>query len=336
MSSDQKPLVYVIGTGGSISFVGDNRMDFIDYSYSGKNLTIQEMLDRVPEVNDFARIRSEQYMNVGSADIYPPHWLELAKRINQIFREKPEVAGVAVSHGTATLEETAYFLNLTVKSDKPVVVTAAMRPPTGLSTDADINLINCIQVAACPQARGKGVLTILNNEIQAARDVTKADTHRLQTFKSNELGILGYADSDHRVVFYRAPTSVHTHQTEFSVDDISELPRVDIVYSYAGADGLIVRALVDAEVPGIVVAGLGAGSSPPELTKALGEASERGVVVVLSSQVGSGRVIMSRRIKDQGVVVSDNLAPKKARILLMLALTVTKDIGQIQQMAYSY
>ena len=336
MSSDQKPLVYVIGTGGSISFVGDNRMDFIDYSYSGKNLSIQEMLDRVPEVNDFARIKAEQYMNVGSADIYPPHWLELAKRINQIFRETPEVAGVAVSHGTATLEETAYFLNLTVKSDKPVVVTAAMRPPTGLSTDADINLINCIQVAACPQARGKGVLSILNNEIQAARDVTKADTHRLQTFKSSDLGILGYADSDHRVVFYRAPTSVHTQQTEFSVDDISELPRVDIVYSYAGADGLIVRALVDAGVPGIVVAGLGAGSSPPELTKALGEASERGVVVVLSSQVGSGRVIMSRRIKDQGVVVSDNLAPKKARILLMLALTVTKDIDKIQQMAYSY
>ena len=155
MTSDNKPRVYVIGTGGSISFVGAYRTDYINYSYGNKHLTVQELLDRVPEVNDFAEVRSEQFMNVGSTEVGPVHWLGLAKRINRVFREDPEAVGVAITHGTATLEETAYFLNLTVKSRKPVVVTGAMRPPTGLATDADINLIDCVRVAAAPQSAGR-------------------------------------------------------------------------------------------------------------------------------------------------------------------------------------
>lgn len=336
MVGGSKPRVYVVGTGGSISFVGDYRTDYINYSYGNKHLTIQQMLERVPEVNDFADIVSEQLINVGSTDVGPEHWLLLSKRINQIFREDPDAAGVAVTHGTATLEETAYFLNLTVKSDKPVVVTGAMRPPTGLGTDSDINLIDCVRVAACPDSAGRGVLTILNNEIQAARDVTKTNSYRLETFRSNDLGFLGYADSDEQVVYYRTPTRTHTSNTEFNVDAIDQLPRVDIAYAYAGADDLVIKALADAGVPGIVAAGLGSGGSSPQYMLGLRAAKKQGAKVVVATQVGNGRVMRTRRFKEEGYIVADNLSPKKARILLMLALAVTDDPEEIQRMMLTY
>jgi L-asparaginase len=336
MVSGQKPKVYVIGTGGSISFVGDYRTDYINYSYKGQHLTIQELLDRVPEINDFAEVTSEQLINVGSTDVSPVHWLQLAKRINQIFAEDPEAAGIGITHGTATLEETAYFLNLTVKSHRPVVVTGAMRPPTGMGTDADINLMDCVRVAASPDSAGRGVLTILNNEIQAARDVTKTNSYRLETFRSPELGILGYADSDEQVVFYRSPSRTHTLETEFDVESIDELPRVDIVYAYAGADALVINALAEAGVPGIVAAGLGGGGSSPGFMLGLREARRRGIPVVIATQTGNGRVVRSRRLVEEGYIVADNLAPKKARILLMLALTKTSDPAEIQRMMLTY
>ena len=221
MLTDTKPKVHLIGTGGSISFVGDARTDYVNYSYSNKHLTIEEMAERVPEINDFADVVIEQFINVGSTEVTPTHWLDLAKRINDIFAKDKDVKGIAITHGTATLEETAYFLNLTVKNTKPVVVTGAMRPPTGLGTDADVNLVDCIRVAASEQSVGRGVLTVLNNEIQASRDVTKTNSYRLETFKSYELGCLGYADSDGEVVFYRTPTKTHTEGTEFNISDIS-------------------------------------------------------------------------------------------------------------------
>jgi L-asparaginase len=336
MVSNGKPRVYVIGTGGSISFVGDYRTDYINYSYSNKHLTIQEMLERVPEVQQFAEVISEQLLNVGSTDVHPAHWLELAKRINQIFQEDPDAAGVAVAHGTATLEETAYFLNLTVKSHKPVVVTGAMRPPTGLGTDADVNLIDCVRVAAAPQSKGRGVLTILNNEIQAARDVTKTNSYRLETFRSNELGLLGYADSDEEVAFYRTPTRTHTLDTEFDVASVAELPRVDIAYAYAGADDLVIKALAGAGVSGIVAAGLGSGGSPPKFMAGLRSARRQGVPVVIATQTGNGRVVRTRRFIEDGYIAADNLSPKKARILLMLALTATDDPAEIQRMMLTY
>ena len=275
-------------------------------------------------------------MNVGSTDVGPTHWVGLAKRINQIFREDPQAAGIAITHGTATLEETSYFLNLTVKSDKPVVVTGAMRPPTGLGTDADVNMLDCIRVAAAPQAVGRGVLAVMNNEIQAARDVTKTNRYRLETFRSNELGFLGYADSDEQAVFYRSATKTHTKDTEFDVEDLSELPRVDIAYAYAGADGLVVKALADAGVAGIIAAGLGSGGSPSEFTLAMREARRSGIPVVIATQTGNGRVMRTKRFDEQGYIVADNLAPKKARILLMLALTKTNDPEEIQRMMLTY
>jgi L-asparaginase len=258
------------------------------------------------------------------------------KRINQVFREDPDAAGVAITHGTATMEETAYFLNLTVKSHKPVVVTGAMRPPTGLATDADINLIDCVRVAAAPQSAGRGVLTVLNNEIQAARDVIKTNSYRLETFRSNELGLLGYADSDEETVFYRNPTRAHTLDSEFNVENVSQLPRVDIAYSYAGADGLLVGALADAGVDGIVSGGLGSGGSPSGFSDALKEAQARGIPVVISTQTGNGRVVRTKRTNEDGFIVADNLQPKKARVLLMLALTKTKDPDEIQRMMLTY
>ena len=336
MASQIKPKVYLIGTGGSISFVGDFRTDYINYSYANRHLTIQELLDRVPEAQQFAEVLPEQLINVGSTEVGPQHWLQLARRINEIFAADPDAAGVAITHGTATLEETAYFLNLTVKSHRPVVITGAMRPPTGLSTDADINLIDCIRVAASPQSAGRGVLTILNNEIQAARDVTKTNSYRLETFRSNELGILGYADSDEQVVFYRTPTRSHTLDTEFQVAEGTELPRVDIAYAYAGADGLVVRALADAGVPGLVAAGLGSGGSSPEFMAALKDAQAAGTKVVIATHTGNGRVMRTRRFQEDGYIVADNLAPKKARILLMLALTRTDDPSEIQRMMLTY
>ena len=336
MTVQIKPRVYVIGTGGSISFVGEKRTDFINYSYGNKHFTIQELLDRVPEVNSVAEIRAEQFLNLGSTDVLPSHWLGLAQRINEIFAQDPQAAGVAITHGTATLEETAYFLNLTVKSDRPVVVTGSMRPPTGLGTDADVNIIDCVRVAASPQARGRGVLTVLNNQIQAARDVTKTNSYRLETFRSNDLGLLGYADSDEEVVFYRDTTRAHTSNTEFDVAGLAELPRVDIALAYGGADGLVVDALVNAGVPGIVAAGLGSGGSPPAMTAALKDAMGRGVKVVIATQAGSGRVMRTRRFTEAGYIVADNLSPRKARILLMLALTRTGDSAEIQRMMLTY
>jgi len=336
MTSESKPRVYLVGTGGSISFVGRTRTDYTNYSYDGKHLTIEEMLERVPETKSFADVRAEQFVNLGSTDVTPEHWLGLAKRINRIFRDDPSAAGVAVTHGTATLEETAYFLNLTVKSSKPVVVTGAMRPPTGLGTDSDVNLIDCIRVAAAPQSAGRGVLTVLNNQIQAARDVTKTNSYRLETFQAPDFGFLGYADSDEEVVFYRRPDRAHTSDTEFDVEGIDRLPRVDIALAYAGADGLVVKALAQGGVDGLVAAGLGSGGSPPPFIAALKELSDAGTPVVIATQTGSGRVVRTRRFTEDGYIVADNLTPKKARILLMLALTVTKDPSEIQRMMLTY
>ena len=336
MTSESKPRVYLIGTGGSISFVGRTRTDYTNYSYDGKHLTIDELLERVPETREFAEVRAEQFLNLGSTDVTPEHWLGLAKRINEIFREDPDAAGVAVTHGTATLEETAYFLNLTVQSSRPVVVTGAMRPPTGLGTDSDVNLMDCIRVAAAPQSAGRGVLTVLNNQIQAARDVTKTNSYRLETFQAPDFGFLGYADSDGEVVFYRRPDRAHTIDSEFDIASVDQLPRVDIAPAYAGADGVVVKALAQAGVDGLVAAGLGSGSSPPPFMAALKEVSDAGLPVVIATHTGSGRVMLTRRFTEDGYIVADNLTPKKARILLMLALTATKDLAEIQRMMLTY
>ena len=331
-----KPTVRVIGTGGSIAGVGPDRMDFILYPEIGNHITIQQSLDRVPEIQEIADVRSEDLVSVGSTAIGAAEWLGLARRINQIFREEPDVAGVAITHGTATLEETSYFLHLTIKSSKPVVITGAMRPPTALSTAADLNLLDAVRTAACPDSAGLGVLTVLNNEIQCGRDVTKASTFRVETFRPNELGFLGYADSDGKVIFYRAPLRRHTLNTPFMVDSMTDLPRVDIVYSYAGADGLLVDAVRSNGSDGLVLAGFGGGTFPPAVIDAAVKVVDNGIPVVLATRSTAGRVVTTPKKDEQGFIVSDNLLPQKARILLMLGLTISKDRHELQQMFYDY
>lgn len=331
-----RPTVRIIGTGGSIAGIGPNRLDYILYPELGRHLTIAQSLERIPEVDDIAQVRSEDLVSVGSTAIGPGEWLRLSQRINQVFREEGDVAGVVVTHGTATLEETAYFLHLTIKSARPVVVTGAMRPPTALGTDADVNLLDAVRIAACPDAGGMGVLTVLNNEIHCARDVSKASTFRVETFRPNELGFLGYADSDGKVVFYRASLRKHTTATPFDVTGWDALPRVDIVYAYAGADGLLVEAVRSNRSNGMVLAGFGGGSFPPAFIAAAAEAVQDGIPVVLATRSTAGRVVMTPRKEEQGFIVSDNLMPPKARLLLMLALTITRDRGEIQQMFYEY
>jgi len=333
---NDRPIVRVIGTGGSIAGVGPDRMDFILYPEIGDHITIQQSLDRVPEIQDFAEVRSEDLVSVGSTAIGAAEWLGLTRRINSIFMDETDVAGVAVTHGTATLEETSYFLHLTVKSQKPVVITGAMRPPTALSTDSDLNLLDAVRTAASPDAIGLGVLTVLNNEIQCGRDVAKASTFRVETFRPNELGFLGYADSDGKVVFYRAPLRRHTIETPFMVDDMTGLPRVDIVYAYAGADGLLVDAVRNNRSDGLVLAGFGGGTFPPAVGKAAVKLVDDGIPVVLATRSTAGRVVTTPKKENQGFLVSDNLLPQKARILLMLGLTVTKDRHELQQMFYDY
>ena len=332
----EKPTVRVIGTGGSIAGIGPDRMDFILYPELGNHITIKQSLDRVPEIQEIADVRSEDLVSVGSTAIGAAEWLNLAHRINEIFQDEPDVAGVAITHGTATLEETSYFLHLTVKSTKPVVITGAMRPPTALSTDADINLLDAVRTAACPDSAGLGVLTVLNNEIQCGRDVTKASTFRVETFRPNELGFLGYADSDGKVVFYRAPLRRHTSNTPFMVDSITDLPRVDIVYSYAGADGLLVDAVRNNRSDGLVLAGFGGGTFPPAVIDAAVKLVDDGIPVVLSTRSTAGRVVTTPMKDKQGFIVSDNLLPQKARVLLMLGLTISKDRHELQQMFYDY
>jgi L-asparaginase len=332
----QRPAVHVVATGGSISGLGPDRLDYILYPEIGKRLSIEEVLARVPEVNALAQITSENLIRTGSTSIGPKEWLQLAQRINALFSAAHAPQGVVVTHGTATLEESAYFLHLTIRSERPVVITGAMRPPTALGTDADLNLLDAIRLAACPEAAGRGVLTVLNNEIQSAREVTKTNTFRVETFSSGQLGFLGYVDADGQVVFYRTVTRAHTSATPFDLRGREALPRVDIVYAYGGADGVQIDALREHGSEGLVLAGFGGGTYPGGFLEAGKRALQAGIPVVLATRSSAGRVIMTPQKARDGFIVSDDLLPQKARILLMLALTTTRERQAIQEFFYRY
>ena len=221
------PTVVVIATGGTIAGRGASSTSLSNYKAGA--LAGEELVKAVPEIKQYADVRVEQLFNVSSSDLTVANWLELANRINTIFAGDPKVAGIVVTHGTNTLEETAYFLNLTVKHDRPVVVVGAQRPATAIGSDGPLNLLNAIRTASAPEARGKGVLVVMNDEINGARDVTKTSTYRVETFRSPDFGFLGYVDAD-KVSFYRASTKRHTAQSEFNVNAATDLPKVDIVY----------------------------------------------------------------------------------------------------------
>ena len=333
----QLPVVWVLATGGTISGGGSSPTNLTQYragTYSG-----DELVAAVPALADHAVVRVEQVANIGSPNITFEVWLTLARRINAIFAEDPDVAGVVITHGTNTLEETAYFLNLTVRHDRPVVLVGAQRPATAISADGPLNLLNAVRTAVAPEARGKGVMVVMNDEINAARDVTKTSTYRVETFNSPTLGYLGYVDAD-RVSFYRASTKRHTGASEFDLTGVTELPRVDIVYSYVEPNPVMIRALIEDGVDGIVLAGTGAGLvSAVERTALEGVTalpSDTRPVIVRSNRTGSGRVVPLGAYDERGMIPADALNPQKARILLMLALTRTRDLDEIRRMFTEY
>ena len=336
-TSDKKlPLVWLLGTGGTIAATGAPRLTFYEYGVPGQRLDVHQNLERIPEVKDFAQVKAEHLWQAGSGSLGPTRWLELSKKINSIFQNDSNVNGVVVTHGTSSMEETAYWLNLTVKSQNPVVVTGTMRPPSAMGTDSDNNLLGSIILAGSQEAQGMGVTIMLNDEINAARDVTKQNSYRVQTFGSREVGLLGYVDSDLKPVFYRAPTRKHTYQTEFDVSNLDDLPKVYILYAYEGVDDLLARTLIDAKAPGIVLASMGPGAAGQALSEALVEARQKGANVVVTTRAGAGRIIRTSVYRKNGMVAGDNLSPQKARILLQLALTRTQDPEEIQRMFDTY
>jgi len=326
------PRVRLIATGGTIS----NR--------SGGRLTHEELLDSIPNLDRYARVEGEQFSNVPSDSLTLDQWLQLARRINERFSRDTGLAGIVVTSGTDTLEEVAYFLNLTVKDERPVVVVGAMRYPGALGSDGAANLLAALRVAAEPAARKKGVLVVLNEEINAARDVTKTDAVRLHAFQTRGYGFLGVVDPD-RVVFYRDVLKRHTVQSEFDVSTLTSLPRVDVILVYQGASGDLIRSATDLGARGLVIASAGAGATSGTQQDGIRYATDKGVVVVTSTRTGNGRVPAgrgSRAISEGGysqrrmVLGSEDLAPVKARILLMLALTRTQDPVEIQRMFTQY
>jgi L-asparaginase len=329
------PKVAFIGTGGTMASLGRGPLDIYDYGAAGNVMHAAEILAKWPETALVADVMAVRYRNIPSTAIGFADWKALAAQCVQLVADHPDLAGIVIGHGTATLEETAYFLNLTVKVPIPVVVVGAQRPSSGLSSDAGMNLVNAIRTAASPEARGMGVLVVLNDEIQAAREVTKTSTSRMQTFRSPDFGVLGQADGD-AIVFYRRPIRRHAPDTEFDVATLGALPRVDIAYAYAGGDGVAVRAFVAAGAKGIVSAGFAPGFTAPAEAEALKQAREAGVIVMQCTRAGSGRVPPTTRLKQSGLLLADNLTPQKARLLLALALTVTSDPDEIARIFRTY
>jgi L-asparaginase len=329
------PQVAFIGAGGTIASIGKDAFDVVDYGNHDKRVHAADIVAWLPPLGRLAQVTPVRFKNIESTAVTSGDWRDLALLCTRLAGDNPELAGIVIGHGTATLEETAYCLSLTLKLTIPVVVVGSQRPLNGLSSDAPANLVSAIRVAVAPASSGRGVLVMLNDEIHAARDVAKRSTFRLHAFQSPDFGILGQVDGD-AVRYYRKPERLHTAGSEFSVDDIEKMPRVDIAYSYAGSDGAAIYAFADAGAKGIVLAGFAPGMGTPAEVTALEDAISKGVVALQSSHVGSGRALDSARQRAIGIIAADNLTPQKARILLGLALTRTKDRAEIERIFATY
>ena len=323
-ADNELPRVKFLATGGTIA------------TFGGTRLTAEEVLEMVPGLSRYARPEPEQFANVASTAMTLEQWVELAKRLNKVFQEDPGLTGAVVTSGTDSLEELAYFLHLTVKTTKPVVVVGAMRSAGSPGFEGPANLLGAFRVAAVTDSRGKGVLVVLNDEINSAREVTKTDALRLQTFQSRSYGILGVVDPD-RVVYYRTPLKRHTQRSEFDVSKLPTLPRVDIMMFYQGASSDLLRAAVDAGARGVVIAVAGADLTGGSLASGIAYAETRGVLVVVATRTGNGRIgaLSPARVRE-GLIGGEDLTPLKARILLMLALTKTNSPSDIQRMFTEY
>ncbi|TDQ56529.1 asparaginase [Mesocricetibacter intestinalis] len=322
----QLPDITILATGGTIAGSGASA---VGSEYKAGQLTIQTLIEAVPEMNDLANIKGEQVVNIGSQDMSDEVWLKLVKTINA---QCDKTDGFVITHGTDTMEETAYFLNLTVKCEKPVVLVGAMRPATEKSADGPLNLYNAVVVATDKKSAGRGVLVAMNNEVLGARDVTKTSTTAVQTFESPNFGTLGYIHNS-KVDYERSPESKHTSNTPFNVDNLTELPKVGIIYAYSNMPTEPLKALLDNGYKGIISAGVGNGNMNAANLEMLEKAAKDGVAVVRSSRVPTGYTTRNGELDDNklGFAASGTLNPQKARVLLQLALTQTQDIKQIQQ-----
>ncbi|USX18814.1 type II asparaginase [Oxalobacteraceae bacterium OTU3REALA1] len=333
-AQDKLANVTILATGGTIA--GSGASSTTTVGYTAATVGVDTLIKAVPELSKVAQVKGEQVFQIASENMTNEHWLTLAKRVNVLLAQS-DVDGIVITHGTDTLEETAYFLDLVVKSKKPVVLVGAMRPGTALSADGPINLYNAVLLAANPDAAGKGVLVAMADQIHSARDVSKTNTSTPDSFKTTELGLLGYIQGN-KPYFYRASTRKHTVETEFDISKLDKLPQVDIVYGYANVGPVALNALVAAGAKGIIHAGVGDGSLAASVKTALVAARKQGVMIVRGSRVGQGILARNGEANDDELdfVAADTLNPQKARILLMLALTKTNDSKAVQKMFYTY
>jgi L-asparaginase/glutamin-(asparagin-)ase len=328
-----KPTVTILATGGTIAGAQPKPGEA---GYKAGSFSVESLIAAVPGMEKVAAVKGEQIASIGSQDMNDAVWIKLARRVNELQKD-PTVDGIVITHGTDTLEETGYFLTLVTQGDKPVVLVGSMRPSTAISADGPINLYNAVLLAASPEAVGKGVLVAMNDQIHAGRDVSKSNTTLTDTFRTPELGMLGYFQGG-KAYFYRQVVRKHTVDTEFDVSALNALPQVEIALAHANVGPVAVEAFVAAGAKGIIHAGVGNGSLPAKVRPALSAARAKGVVIVRSSRVGQGILARNGEANDDQLdfVVSDTLSPQKARILLMLALTKTSSTKEIQRMFATY
>ena len=329
----QKPNIHILATGGTIAGTGASATNT---NYTAGQVAIGTLLDAVPEVNKIANVTGEQIVKIGSQDMNDAVWLTLAKRINELLK-RDDVDGIVITHGTDTMEETAFFLNLTVKSDKPVVLVGAMRPSTAMSADGPLNLYNAVVTAAAKESKGKGVVIAMNGLILGAQGATKMNTVDVQTFHSPNSGALGYVLNG-KVSYNMESLKRHTTKSEFDVTNLDKLPKVGIVYSYSNVDADVMTPFLNGGYQGIVHAGVGNGNIHQNLFPMLEKARKQGILVVRSSRVPTGPITLDAEVDDNKYqfVASQELNPQKARVLLMLALTKTNDWKKIQQYFNEY
>jgi L-asparaginase len=334
-AAQAKPKIKVLATGGTIAGA---QASSSEVGYKSGTFSVDDLIKAVPQLKDLADLTGEQVANIGSQTMNHEVWLKLAKRVNEVLKDN-DTDGVVITHGTDTLEETAYFLSLVVKSDKPVVLVGSMRPATAISADGPANLYNAVALAASPEARGRGTMIVIDDEIHYAREVQKTNTTELDTFHSPNRGRAGVMNVG-KVQFFNQNTTRHTTKSEFSTDGkaVADLPDVEIVYSYENLGSEIIDALVKQGVKGIVLAGVGDGNSTDTAIAALSAAAKKGVAVVRSSRTGSGLVVRNVEVDDDklGFIAAMELSPQKARILLMLALMKTNDPAKLQQAFMQY
>lgn len=328
MNAKKLPKLAVLGTGGTIAGSGASSTQYAGYQAAVAG--VEELLVAIPSLKDVAWLESEQVAQVASQNLGGATLLHLARRVNYWLNET-DCSGVVVTVGTNTLEETAYFLNLVVKSRKAIVVTGAMRPATSLSADGPMNLYRAVVAAASPQTAGLGVLVVMNDQVIAAREVHKMDTMTVDSFKAPVFGILGWV-FDNQVRLYKKPARTHTYDTEFDTSRLGSLPRVDIVVGHQDDSGVAVTALVNAGAKGLVVAGAGTASLSDAMAEAVQAAVKSGVIVVRAPRAATGIVMRNMEFDDSayGTVAGDTLSPAKARVLLALALSSGKNATEVQ------